>query len=102
MEKLNKEIILETLHQNKNKIKSFGVKKIVLFGSYAKDFQNENSDIDFLVEFIDGKYNIDNHLKLLYFLEDKFNKKIDLVKPYLLREELKEEILGGIKYAAKI
>jgi len=100
MENLTKEIILKTIHNNREIIRSFGVKKLILFGSFARDEQKKTSDIDFLVEF--SNYNIDNHLDLLHFLEDKFNRKIDLVKPYLIREELKEEILGGIQHVAKI
>ena len=38
----------------------------------------------------------------MQFLEDIFNKKIDLGEEHLLREELKESILGGIKIEAKI
>lgn len=100
MENLTKEIILETLHENRKIIRGFGVKKLVLFGSFARDEQTKTSDIDFLVEF--ENYTIDNHLQLLYFLEDTFNRKIDLVKPKLIRNELKEEILEGIQHVAEI
>ena len=102
MEELNKEIILKTLEKHREEIRNLGIKKLILFGSYARDEQDKNSDIDFLVEFEKGKYNIDNHLKLLNLLEDVFNKKIDLVKPHLVREELKDDILGGKQYVAKI
>lgn len=102
MKNINKEIILKTLHENKNEIRNFGIKKLVLFGSFATDTQKKTSDIDFLIEFEEGKYNIDNHLGLLNLLEDLFDRKIDLVKPYLIRDELKEEILGGTQYVAEI
>lgn len=100
MTRLTKEEILETIEKNKTFIKNCNVKSLILFGSYARDEQKENSDIDLLVEF--SKYDIDNHLKLLNFLENKFNKKVDLVKPNIIREELKEDILGGTQHAAKI
>lgn len=102
MEKLNKDIILETLHKKRDIIRKFGVKKLILFGSYARDEQNENSDIDFLVEFGKGRGLFDDYVGLLHLLEDTFNKKIDLGKTHLVRDELKEEILGGIQYAAEI
>ena len=102
MENLNKEIILETLHKNKTKIKKFGVKKLILFGSYARDEQKKTSDIDLLVEFEKGRGLFDDYVGLLHLLEDTFNKKIDLGKTHLVREELKEEILGGVQYAAQI
>ena len=99
---MDRETILDLLHKNKDTIKGFGVSSLVLFGSYARNEQTKESDIDFLVEFRPEKYSIDNHLGLLYFLEELFNKKIDLVKKHMVREELKEEIFGGSLYAAKI
>lgn len=102
MEKLTKEIILDTLHKNRKQIRSFGVKKIILFGSYARDEQNKNSDIDFLVEFEEGRGLFRDYVSLLHLFEDIFNKKIDLVKPSLVREELKEFIFGGIQIEARV
>lgn len=102
MEKLNKEIILDTLHENRNEIRKLGVKKLILFGSYARDEQNENSDIDFLVEFENGRGLFKDYMGLSIFLEETFNKKVDLVKPHLVRDFLKPEILGGIQHEAQI
>jgi len=103
METLTKEIILQKISENKAEIKKFGVKKLILFGSYARDEQTEDSDIDFLVEFEKGREkNVDDYLELLFFLEDTFSKKIDLVKPELIRDFLKSSILGGIQHEAKI
>lgn len=67
MKKLNKDIILSTLAENKVEIRNLGVKKLILFGSYARNEQNENSDIDFLVEFDNKKNSVDNYLDLLFF-----------------------------------
>lgn len=47
----------------KEDIKRFGVKSLELFGSYAYDAQAENSDIDFLVEFHEGRGRFDDYLK---------------------------------------
>lgn len=102
MKNITKEIILETLFQNKIKIREFGVKTLILFGSYARGEQNSTSDIDFLVEFEEKRGGVDDYIGLLHFLEDTFEKKIDLGKKHLIREELKEEILGGIQHVAKI
>jgi hypothetical protein len=102
MSKLTKEHILETIYQNADTLRGFGVKKLILFGSYAKDEQKKDSDIDFLVEFEKKRGLFDDYIGLLHFLEDTFNKKIDLGKTHLLREELKNEILGGVLYATEI
>lgn len=90
---LNSKKILEKIEKEKEKLKKKGVKKIGLFGSYAKDKQKKKSDIDFLVEF--QKITFDNYFYVLNFLKKLFNKKIDLVIERDLKPELnyvKEEV----------
>jgi hypothetical protein len=102
MVKLNKNYILDILEQNADTIRNLGVKKLYLFGSYARDEQKSNSDIDFLVEFEKGRGLFDDYMGLSVFLEELFGKKVDLVKPHLVREELKPYILNGKKYEARV
>ncbi|RLD62577.1 MAG: nucleotidyltransferase, partial [Bacteroidetes bacterium] len=47
----DKESILKVLSSNSVVIKKYGAKRIGLFGSYVRNEQKENSDIDFIVEF---------------------------------------------------
>ena len=69
--------ILNELSKNKSYIKqNFGVDKIGLFGSYAKDKQTEDSDIDIYVEFKNKTF--DNLAGLWNYLEELYHKKIDL------------------------
>ena len=100
--KLTATEIIKKIEQNKTKIKSFGVKKLILFGSYARDEAKPDSDIDFLVEFEKGRGLFDDFVHLLQFLKDLFEKEIDLGKSSLVREELKENIFGGKQIEAKI
>ncbi len=99
---LTKETIIAKIGQNKAAIKAFGVKRLVLFGSYASGEAHNASDIDFLVEFSKGRGLFDDFVHLLHFLEDIFGKKIDLGEEHLLREELRNNILGGSKVEAVI
>lgn len=94
---LTKEEIVKKLGKNKAEIKSFGVKKLTLFGSYARNTATKKSDIDFLVEYEKGRGLVDDALGLLEFLRQLFKREIDLVKPALIRKELKESILRGRK-----
>ncbi len=75
--KLTRKDILRTLELHKNEIRSYGVKKIGLFGSYLKNRQKKGSDIDFLVEFENPTF--DNYMELKFFLEKLLGKKVDLV-----------------------
>ena len=66
------------MRKNKDILKSYGVKKIGLFGSYVLGTETDKSDIDILVEL--EKENIyKNYCNVKYFLEDLFNKEIDLI-----------------------
>ena len=93
---------MRKLEENKTKIRSLGVTELILFGSYARGEQTSKSDLDFLVEFQKGRGLFDDCFNLLQLLRKMFNKEIDLVKPALIREELKEEILGGMKIEAEV
>mgnify|MGYP001289365120 CR=1 FL=1 len=57
----------------------FGVKRIGIFGSFARCEQTRSSDVDVLVEFAEGQATFDNFMQLVYFLEDLFNRKVDLL-----------------------
>ena len=95
---MEKQEVLTTLKKNKNKLKKFGVKKIGLFGSYSKETQNKGSDIDFVVEFEEGQKSFDNFMDLKFFLEDLFNKEIDLVTRESIKQEFKDSIMESLEY----
>jgi hypothetical protein len=97
---MSKDEILRKLLQNKFKIKSFGVKRIGLFGSYVLGTPKRGSDIDFLVEF--DKKNFDNYMGLKFFLENQFKRDVDLVMPDSIKPQLKPLILKQVKYAKGI
>ena len=100
---LTKEDIITKIEQNKKKIRYFGVKKLILFGSYARNEAKRGSDIDFLVEFAQGRGLFKDYVHLLQFLrDDLFKRKVDLVEPHLVRDELRESILEGAQIEAKI
>jgi predicted nucleotidyltransferase len=96
---MTKEIILEELQKDMALLKKeYGVISIGIFGSYAKDSQQENSDIDFFVEVNEPLAN--NYFGLWNYLENKFNKKIDLVrKGQHLREKFINTVEKEIVYA---
>ncbi len=97
---MKREEILKRIKEHKEAIKSFGAKRLTLFGSYARNQAHEDSDIDFLVEFELGRGLFDDYYGLLRFLENLLGKRVDLVKPSLVREELQESIFGGAQIEA--
>ena len=78
---LSKNEIISLIKAEKTFLKeNFGVLNIGLFGSYAKNQQNSDSDIDFLVEFSEPRF--DWVVSLQIYMEKKFEKKIEIVRKY--------------------
>ncbi|MFQ5706489.1 MAG: nucleotidyltransferase family protein [bacterium] len=85
--------ILEILGEHRDVLRKYGVKRIGLFGSYVRGEQEENSDLDFLVEF--AKPDFDNFMDLAFSLEALFCRKVELIthgslspyiRPYVEKE----------------
>ena len=96
---LSQQEILGELSRNLTTWKEqYGVKRIALFGSYARGEQNDSSDIDVLVEFMKDAVTFDNYMDLKFDLEDLFQKKVDLVLFEDIKPALKPMILRGSIY----
>ncbi len=96
----NKTSILEILHQHQEEIRSYGVSRIGLFGSYVRNAQHESSDIDILVQFNKNAKKLRNLVGLAEFLESIFNAKVDLVTMDSLSPISGHIILNEVEYAA--
>lgn len=74
----------------------FHVNRIGYFGSYAKNNNTEESDLDLLVEF--SKPVGWDFFTLEKYLEEKLGIPIDLVTKNALKERIKEQILNQVIY----
>ena len=66
----------------------FGVTRLALFGSTARDVAQSNSDIDILVAF-DGPATSERYFGVQFYLEDLFGCPVDLVTEKALRAEMR-------------
>jgi hypothetical protein len=57
----------------------FGVKRIGIFGSFARGEQTRKSDVDVLVDFAAGYATLKNFVGLAEYLEALFNRNVDLI-----------------------
>jgi predicted nucleotidyltransferase len=89
---MNKEETLLKLRAIKQKIESFGVKSLAIFGSVAREESNESSDLDLLVEF-EGKMTFDKYMDLKFYLEDYLDVKVDLVSQKMLKKQILNIVL---------
>jgi predicted nucleotidyltransferase len=95
---------MESLGQIKSKIsgiknklvEKYHLKNIAIFGSFARNDQNENSDIDIMVEFSEpiGIEFID----LAIDLEKMLNRKVDLVSRNGIKEKYYNVIKNDLSY----
>ena len=74
----------------------FFVDRIGYFGSYSRNEQNEDSDIDILVDF--RKPLGWEFFDLRELLEKELNNKVDLISSKAIKEQLREDILKQVKY----
>lgn len=95
-----KQDILEILHKNRVNLKELGVSSIGLFGSFVRGEQHHNSDIDLLVEFAVGKKTFDSFMRLVFFLEEILQRRVEVVTVESLSPYLGPHILKEVEYAA--
>jgi len=89
--------ILNKLEEHRETIRGFGVRRLGIFGSYARGEQSEASDMDFLVEF--ERATFDNYFDLKFFLEDLFGRSVDLVIKDTIKPRIRSTILEETVYA---
>lgn len=98
MEPLTSDIILACLRSNKEFLeKEFGVTKIALFGSFARNEARDDSDIDLLIEAKEKCF--ENRFYLREYLEKEFKRKVDVGYFDSVRFLIMENIKKDIKYA---
>jgi uncharacterized protein len=94
---MNRDEILRRLEENRETIRGFGVRRLGIFGSYARNEQGEASDMDFLVEF--DRKTFDNYMDLKFFLESLFGRRVDLVIADAVKPRLRKPIFEETVYA---
>jgi uncharacterized protein len=96
--KLTKTTIFKALEANINELKALGVNEIGLFGSYVRNKQSKNSDIDILVSIEKRKKDLMNFMTIKLYLEDLFGAEVDLVLKEAVKQQLKNKIENEVLY----
>ncbi len=93
---LDKTNILNYLKEHYSEFREkYDIEQIGIFGSYARDEANENSDIDIFVKM---KPTLSNYVDIKEELERVFHKSVDIIRirdkmnPYLLKRIQKDGV----------
>ncbi|MCL5420207.1 MAG: nucleotidyltransferase family protein [Candidatus Parvarchaeota archaeon] len=75
-------------------LKKYGVVSAAIFGSFARGEEKENSDLDILVAFKDGKTPGINYVHMWLELKEATGREVDLVSYNFIHPLLKKYILS--------
>jgi len=79
------------LKDQDEKLHTFGVTSLTVFGSVARNQASADSDVDFCVEF-SGIPTFDRYTRLKFFLEDLLKCHVDLATKLSIRPELRSSV----------
>lgn len=88
---MTRDEVLALLAQHQAELAAFGLRRLALFGSVARNEAGPDSDVDVLVEF-DGEITFKRYAKLYNALEEILPCAVDLVTEGGLRPILRETV----------
>jgi predicted nucleotidyltransferase len=96
-----KDMVITVIRDSRSRLRALGVTRIGLFGSFVRDEQKSDSDVDLLVEFAAEQKTFDNFMTLSFFLEDALGRRVEVVtteslSPYIGPHILKEVEFVGL------
>ena len=89
--------VLSRLRQHEGRLRSLGVKRLGLFGSFVREEQVQASDVDVLVEFEPGRKSFDNFMRIAFLLEEVLERPVELVTTEALSPHLGPRILSEVE-----
>jgi hypothetical protein len=85
--------VVARIQGQRDQLRALGVRRLGLFGSFARDDARPGRDVDVLVEFEPGLKNFDNFMSLAFLLEDMLGRRVEVVTPDSLSPYLRPYIL---------
>ena len=91
--------LLHLMAEHRQQLRSLGVKRCGLFGSFVREQHTPQSDVDVLVEFDPEQKTFANFMRLVFLLEDLFGRKVDVMTMESLSPYIGPHILKEVEYA---
>ncbi len=95
----NKQQAFDRIASHQSALRQFGAARLGLFGSFVRGEQTEQSDIDFVVEFQEGKKTFRNFINMVYYLEKVMGREVELLTWEGMASFVKREAEKEIEYA---
>ena len=91
------EVVRQIQAQSKS-LRKFGIMRLGLFGSFARNEQRMGSDVDLIAEFAPGAKTFRNFMGAITLLENSLQREVELVTPESLSPYLGPRILKETLY----
>lgn len=93
-------MIVDFLTDHRASLRTMGVTKIGLFGSFVRGEQRTDSDVDLL--FTMEPFTWAGWMDVWNFIEDGLGMTIDLVPEKDLRDEIRPQVLSEVRFVEKL
>ena len=100
MQKIQKDKadVLRVIREKQSELAGrFTVRRIGVFGSFARDNASAGSDVDILVELAEPTF--DHYMDLKFYLEEILNRSVDLVMADTVKPRIRPIIGKEVIYA---
>ncbi len=86
--------VLARLREAETEIRELGVRRLALFGSFARSEAGPDSDVDLLVEFAPQQKTFDRFMRLCDLLEERLARRVEVVTTEALSPYIGPHILA--------
>ena len=86
--------VIDRLQGAEALIRGLGVRRLALFGSFARSEPRADSDVDVLVEFSPGQKSFDRFMSLCDLLEELLSRRVEVVTTEALSPYIGPHILA--------
>jgi predicted nucleotidyltransferase len=89
----NRQEVIDRIEALKPELRIRGVRRLALFGSFSRNTQGADSDVDLLVEFLPAQKSYDNFIAVCDLLEGSLQRRVELVTVESLSPHIGPHIL---------
>ena len=97
--KTKKELIA-AIRSHGGQVQAFGVRRLGIFGSFVKDEADEQSDVDFFIEFDPQFKTLKNFVGLANYLQQLLGRRVEIVTPQSLNKFTGKYITQQVEYVS--